>query len=112
MKIATVIDHVLANCESLQESEAIAKIMLLTGYSFERSYNNYKFLLTRPEFKAAIQPETIGTIERFFELKPELQMLFENFDCVPGRTTFHKFTGWKKPVPFQQNFKIDIPDWI
>lgn len=88
MTLETLAIALKSNFATLQESEIVGRIMIISGRSFSRSLKGYELMraqnLIEDNF---IDPKTKGKFLDLLKRYPLAAEVFEKFDCIPGRTT-------------------------
>jgi hypothetical protein len=86
MTLDELANAVKSNFQTLQESEIIGRIMIISGRSFDRSVKGYQMLIEKnliPE--NFIDPETKGIFFELLKAKPGVKTIIDKFDCIPGK---------------------------
>jgi hypothetical protein len=101
MTLEQLAEMIKSNHAKLQEGEIIAKIMIITGRSFDRALNGYKLLL---EKKLLITDSIAfhGMWVYWYEQSETMRALIDRLDLIPGKVTGNVDQAaktWKKLYP-------------
>jgi hypothetical protein len=87
MNLEALATAVKSNFKTLQESEIIGRIMILSGRNIKRSITGYEMLVAQKMLPDGfIEPESRGIIFRMIKKFPTTLELMERLDMIPGKT--------------------------
>jgi hypothetical protein len=111
MNLETLALAVRSNFKTLQEGEIIGRIMIISGRSFTRSFQGYKLLCEKQMFPEGFISHS-GYWEKMLKMLPNVSLLMDRFDLVPGKMTELEYQGFQRPVPMTREeaiAKLNLP---